>query len=178
MRDLATGPRIREFMRRLGAAATIDTRIYLTGGATAVLFGWRETTIDVDLKIIPDSDEIFRALPALKESLQLNVELASPDLFIPALPGWESRSLFIGREGRVDWYHYDPSSQALAKIERGHERDRADVQALLGHGLVKPDQLRDLFREITPALLRYPSIDPEAFARKVDEALPAPPEIP
>jgi hypothetical protein len=48
-------------MRRLGAAAEVDTRIYLTGGATAVLFGWRETTIDVDLKIIPDRDEIFRA---------------------------------------------------------------------------------------------------------------------
>jgi hypothetical protein len=173
MRELATGTRIREFMRRLGAAASVDTRIYLTGGATAVLFGWRETTIDVDLKIIPDSDEIFRALPALKESLHLNVELASPDLFIPALPGWESRSLFIGREGRVDWYHYDPYSQALAKIERGHERDRADVQQLMGQGLVQPQELRKFFREITPALIRYPSIDPEAFARKVDEALTA-----
>ena len=173
MRELATGTRIREFMRRLGAAAGVDTRIYLTGGATAVLFGWRDSTIDVDLKIVPDRDEIFRALPALKESLHLNVELASPDLFIPALPGWESRSVFICREGRVDWYHYDPCSQALAKIERGHERDRVDVQALLRQGLVRPLQLRELFREITPALIRYPSIDPEAFARKVDEALPS-----
>ena len=175
MRELATGTRIRKFMRQLGASANVDTRVYLTGGATAVLFGWRETTIDVDLKIIPDSDEIFRALPALKESLHLNVELASPDLFIPALPGWESRSLFIGREGRVDWYHYDPYAQALAKIERGHERDRADVLKLIGEGLVQPQQLLELFREITPSLIRYPSIDPEAFARKVDEALaPAP----
>jgi len=172
MRELATGTRIREFMRQLGAAATVDTRVYLTGGATAVLFGWRETTIDVDLKIIPDSDEIFRALPALKKGLHLNVELASPDLFIPALPGWESRSVFIGREDRVDWYHYDPYSQALAKIERGHERDRVDVEKLIGQGLVQPEQLRKLFRDITPSLIRYPSIDPEAFARKVDEALP------
>ena len=38
MRELATGTRIREFMRQLGAAATVDTRVYLTGGATAVLF--------------------------------------------------------------------------------------------------------------------------------------------
>lgn len=174
MRELATGSRIREFMRQLGVATDVDTRVYLTGGATAVLFGWRETTIDVDLKIIPDSDEIFRALPALKERLHLNVELASPDLFIPALPGWESRSLFIGREGRVDWYHYDPYSQALAKIERGHDRDRADVQKFIGEGLVHPQQLRKLFREITPALIRYPSIDPEAFTRKVDETVPGP----
>jgi len=171
MRELATGARIREFMRQLGAAASVDTRIYLTGGATAVLFGWRETTIDVDLKIIPERDEIFRAIPALKESLRLNVELASPDLFIPPLPGWELRSLFIGREGHVDWYHYDPSSQALAKIERGHERDRSDVRALIQQGLVRTEELRKLFREIQPGLIRYPSIDPEAFARKLDEAL-------
>jgi hypothetical protein len=171
MRELASGSRIREFMQRLGAAATVDTRVYLTGGATAVLFGWRETTIDVDLKIIPDSDAIFRALPALKESLRLNVELASPDLFIPALPEWETRCIFISREGRVDWYHYDPYSQALAKIERGHERDRSDVQALIRHGLVEPRRLRELFQAIQAHLIRYPSIDPGAFIRKVDEAL-------
>jgi len=171
MREIATAPRILEFMRRLGSAAAVDTKVYLTGGATAVLFGWRETTIDVDLKIIPDTDEIYRALPALKESLQLNVELASPDLFIPALPGWESRSLFISREGRIDWYHYDPYAQALAKIERGHDRDRSDVRELLRRGLVEPSPLRELFRQIVPGLLRYPAIDPDAFARKVDDAL-------
>jgi len=172
MRELATGTRIREFMRQLGASATVETRVFLTGGATAVLLGWRETTIDVDLKIIPESDEVFRALPNLKENLHLNVKLASPDLFIPALPGWESRSIFIAREGHIDWYHYDPYSQALAKIERGHERDITDVQDLLRQGLVEPEMLRGLFREITAALIRYPSIDPTAFARKVDEALP------
>jgi hypothetical protein len=54
MRELPTGTRIRESMRQLGAAATVDTRVHLTGGATGVLFGWRESMIDVDLKIIPD----------------------------------------------------------------------------------------------------------------------------
>ncbi|HLF94471.1 MAG TPA: hypothetical protein VJB14_13495 [Planctomycetota bacterium] len=87
MRELVTAPRLREFMRRAGDAARTQTRIYLTGGATAVLVGWRETTIDVDLKIIPESDEVLRSLPELKESLHLNVELASPDLFIPPPPG-------------------------------------------------------------------------------------------
>ena len=102
MRELVTVPRIREFMRRLGEVARNETRIFVTGGATAVLFGWRETTVDVDIKIIPESDEIFRAIPELKESLHLSVELASPDLFIPPVPGWEARSPFIAREGRVD----------------------------------------------------------------------------
>jgi hypothetical protein len=29
-------------------------RVYLTGGSTAVIEGWRETTIDVDLRFEPD----------------------------------------------------------------------------------------------------------------------------
>jgi len=167
MREIATGPRIKEFMHRLGSAATVETKVYLTGGATAVLFGWRETTIDVDLKIIPESDELFRVMPALKEELHLNIELASPDLFIPALPGWESRSLFISREGRIDWFHYDPYAQALAKIQRDHDRDRGDVRELIRMSLVDLPQLRDLFKKIEPSLIRYPSIDPNAFARRV-----------
>jgi hypothetical protein len=171
MREVATSSRIKEFMQRLGSATSVDTKVYLTGGATAVLFGWRDTTIDVDLKIIPDSDEVFRALPALKESLQLNVELASPDLFIPALPGWENRSIWISREGRIDWYHYDPYGQALAKIERGHERDLGDVRELIHRGLVEPSELRKLFLHIVPGLIRYPAIDPAAFTQKVDRAL-------
>jgi hypothetical protein len=33
----------------------------------------------VDLKIVPESDAMLRAIPPLKESLELNVELAAPD---------------------------------------------------------------------------------------------------
>jgi hypothetical protein len=171
VREVVTASRIREFMRRLGAEAKVHTKIYLTGGATAVLFGWRDTTIDVDVKIIPDSDDVFQAIPALKESLQINVELASPDMFIPPLPGWEERSLFISQEGNVSWYHYDPYSQALSKIERGHQRDARDVQELIRRDLVKPSELRTLFAQVVPQLIRYPAIDPEAFANKVDKAL-------
>ena len=171
MRELATAPRNHESMRQLGAADTLETPVYATGGVTAVLFGWRETTIDVDLNIIPESDEIFRAIPLLKEQLHLNVELASPDLFIPPLPGWETRSPFIVREGRVDWHHYDPYAQALAKIERGHDRDRDDVRELLRRGLIEAAAVRAHFEAIKPALLRYPALDPEAFERKVVEAM-------
>jgi hypothetical protein len=171
MRELATAGRVREFMRRLGNAVTADTRIYLVGGATAVLMGWRQTTLDVDLKVVPDRDEVFRALPELKESLRLNVELASPDHFIPPVPGWESRSPFLCREGRVDWHHYDLYSQALAKIERGHERDLTDVGEMLGRKLVEPAKLRESFELIRPDLLRYPAVDPGSFAKKVEEAL-------
>ena len=96
-------------MRAVGRAAPIETRLYFTGGATAVLLGWRSTTVDVDIRFVPETDQVFRAIPSLKEDLQINVELASPADFIPELPGWRERSLFVAREERVFFYHYDPS---------------------------------------------------------------------
>jgi hypothetical protein len=171
MRELATAPRIREFMRRLGERAGGETTVYLTGGATAVLLGWRESTLDVDIKVVPERDDVLRAVQELKDLLQINVELASPDLFIPPVPGWESRSPSAGREGRIEWRHFDPYSQALAKIERGHEQDAADVKAMLARGLIEPARLRDAFERIRPELYRYPALDAGAFARRVEEAL-------
>ena len=158
-------------MRALGQAARGEARVYLTGGATAVLLKWRPTTIDVDLQIVPDRDELLRAIPALKEELELNVELASPAHFIPEVPGWESRSRFIAREGLVSFYHYDFYAQALAKIERGHAQDRADVASMLDNGLIVPSRLRELFEDIAGLLYRYPAIDPAAFRRALDETL-------
>ena len=101
MRRLAEADRIRQLMRALGAEADQATRLYFTGGATAVLVGWRATTIDVDIRIVPENDRLLRALPHLKERLQLNIELACPADFIPELPGWDGRSLYIASEGRV-----------------------------------------------------------------------------
>ena len=49
VRRLATGERIRAFLDRLGQRATEPATVYLTGGATAVLMGWRDATIDIDL---------------------------------------------------------------------------------------------------------------------------------
>ena len=99
--------------------------MYLTGGATAVLEGWRPTTVDVDVRFEEDSDDVLRHIPALKEQLGVNVELASPLDFIPELPGWRERSPFVMSEGKVDVYHLDPYSQALSKLERAFDQDLA-----------------------------------------------------
>jgi hypothetical protein len=171
MRELTGRESLARFMRALGAAARESTRVYFTGGATAVLLGWRETTIDIDVELVPDRDELLRAIALLKDELQVNVELASPAHFLPALPGWEHRSEFIAQEGRVAFYHYDFYAQALAKIERGHAQDRADVATMLGEGRVEPSRLRELFEAIVSDLHRYPAIDPGAFRRALDEAL-------
>ncbi len=165
--------RIRELAHRLGRVPRVRVRIYLTGGATAVLEGWRSSTIDVDLRFEPESDELLRALPSLKESLDVNIELASPPDFIPELPGWRDRSPLLFRDGNVDIHHFDPYSQALSKIERDFTQDRGDVRELIERGLVEPARLRELFEAIEPEIFRYPAIDPPTFRRKLNQALVA-----
>src|SRR3989338_2930882 len=171
MRRLAEADHIRQLMRALCAEADQVTRLYFTGGATAVLLGWRATTIDVDIQIVPENDQLLRALPRLKEQLQLNIELACPADFIPELPGWDGRSLYIASEGRVAFYHYDFYAQALAKIERGHGQDLQDVRAMLDRGLIEPHTLRRYFDDIEPLLYPYPPIHPPSFRRAVEEML-------
>ena len=108
-----------------GREADRPAHVYLTGGATAVLYGWRESTIDVDMKMVPDLDRVFRIIPEIKERLQINIELASPDDFIPVREGWEDRSPFIAQEGHLVFRHFDLYAQALSKIERGMRKTRA-----------------------------------------------------
>lgn len=167
MREGVTASRLLEFMSALGAVVKTVARVYLVGGATAVLIGWRDSTIDVDLKVIPDR-EVLQSLPALKERLKINVELASPDDFIPPVPGWQDRSQFIEREGKLDFFHYDFYSQALAKIERGHATDIADVRQLLSRGLIDPDRLLQLFFTIEAEIYKYPAVDPKSFQQAVE----------
>ena len=171
MRALVDAERLRTFLKALGREAEADAWVYLTGGATAVLEGWRASTIDIDLKLVPELDSLFRAIPRLKESLNVNVELASPADFIPELPGWQDRSPFVCREGRVSFHHYDLYAQALAKIERAHEQDVKDVQEMLRRGLVDTARAWDLFAAIEPRLYRYPALDPKAFRAGVTKAL-------
>lgn len=78
--------------------------------------------MDVDIKAEPEPTSFFEAIAAIKNDLSLNIELANPSDFIPELPGWHDRSPFIARHGQIDFYHYDPYSQALFKLERGHSR--------------------------------------------------------
>lgn len=171
MRERVTATRLLEFMKALGSSVTAPARIFLVGGATAVLCGWRESTIDIDLKAIPDSDEVLRNLPALKERLKVNIELASPDDFIPELPSWQERSRFIAQEGKLTFLHYDFYAQALAKIERGHQLDLLDVRNMIHNGFVEPDRLLEFFSQIEEKLYRYPAIEPQSFRSAVERVV-------
>jgi hypothetical protein len=170
VRALADRERIQRLLEAFGRVARSDVRIYLVGGATAVLLGWRATTIDVDLVIRPEDDTLLREIPGLKEALEINVELASPLDFIPVPPGWEDRGKFVVQTGRVSVFHFDLYAQALAKVERGHRQDLADVQDMVTRGLIERRRALEYFTRIEPQLFRFPAIDAPTFRRAVEEA--------
>lgn len=170
MRRLTDALLVRQFMRRLGQRARAAGRVYLVGGACAVLLEWRPTTVDIDVDL-ESAEALLREIPEIKEELHVNVELASPAQFIPELPGWRDRSPFIERAGAVDFHHYDFYAQALAKIERAHDQDLLDVRAMVQRGLVQPARLMELFTAIEPNLYRYPAVDPPSFRRAVERTV-------
>lgn len=163
MREAADAERIERLARELGRVVPPGTRMYLTGGATAVLEGWRESTVDIDVRFEPDSDAALERIRDLKEELALNVELASPLDFLPPLPGWRGRSRFRLREGNLEVFDFDPYSQALSKLQRGFELDLDDVRNMIESGQVEPARLRELYEAIEPDLYRFPAVDPTSL---------------
>ena len=167
MRGEMDKAKLEAFMRALGARVRGAGKIYLTGGATALWYGWRAATIDVDIKPEPEPAELFEALAKLKNELDINIELAAPDQFIPAVAGWRERSIFVARYGSVEFFHYDPYGQALAKISRGHSRDLRDVRSMLEQELITTAGLQEKFASIEPQLIRYPALDADVFRANV-----------
>ena len=164
-----TKAKLLDFLGRLGASARGSGACFITGGSSALLVGWRDTTIDVGLKFDPEPAGVFDAIPALKRSLHINVELASPSDFLPPLKQWRERSRFIGKYGHLEVFHYDFISQALSKIERGHAKDLLDVTEMLRRKLATPEELLAHAEAIRPQLKRYPAVDEESFVRRVKE---------
>jgi hypothetical protein len=145
-------------------------RIYLVGGGTAVLEGWRESSIDADL--YADQDEIFRDVQNIKERLSLNIEFARPEDFVPPLEGTESRHVLIETVDRVSFYHYDPYAQLLSKIVRGFARDLADAKAFVARGMVDPHRFQALVQGIPDsAYSKYPRLSAGAVRGAVDDFL-------
>ena len=167
--------KVESLLRALGKAVRSEGTAFLSGGACAVLYGWRETTIDVDLYFDPEPAYLFEAIRELKQQLDMNIELAWPMHFIPAPAGWRERCLFIGEYGNMTYYHCDFYAQALAKIERNHSHDIRDVQAMLQLRLVQKDKLWQCFESIVSNLLRFPALNEERFREKLRAAIGAPP---
>jgi hypothetical protein len=169
MRSNIDPQKIKQLMQALGREAQGSGCIYFTGGASALLIGWRSATVDIDIRLDPEPPGIFQAIAKLKQALNINIELASPQDFLPPLPGWRDRSQFIGTEGQISFYHYDFTAQALAKLSRGYDRDLNDVQAMYEQQLFSLNDLRNCFEAIEADLIRFPSLDPAALRGKVEQ---------
>jgi hypothetical protein len=171
-RDDATRASIDAFLRELGRRFTGRGALYLAGGSMLVYQGFRPRTLDIDYRIeltAGDDTQFIQALRATQRVVHLNVEPAFPGDFIPLPAGWRERSRFLVQEGGLAVYAFDPLSTALAKIERGQERDIDDVLALCRTGVLGVDQIAQAFEEIAPrieteALPRITELD---FRRKV-----------
>jgi len=145
-------------------------RVFFVGGGTAVLAGWRASTIDADL--YSDTDAIFRDVQAIKERLQLNIEFARPEDFVPALAGSASRHVFIETVGKVSFYHYDPYAQLLSKVVRGFDRDMLDASSFVSSGMVDPKRFRSLVNGIPEAAYaKYPALSRRAVLEAMDDFL-------
>jgi hypothetical protein len=176
MRKRVTRETLHSFMGELAKAAESPGKVYFTGGATALLLGFREQTLDLDIKLDPEPKGAFEAIARLKNELDLNIELASPDNFIPPGPNWRWNSRHIATFGPLEFFHYDFALQALSKLERGYAQDLEDVTNFLRGGFVTPEELREKFTEIEPDLIRYPALEPVRFKFKIDNFLNAAPK--
>ena len=141
--------------------------MYLVGGGTAVWMGWRPSTVDVDLH--GDPDELFRDIQGIKERLQLNVEFARPEDFVPALAGTDDRHVFIETIGAVSFYHHDPCAQTFSKVVRGFARDLQDAEHFVRSGMVDAGRFREVVHGIPPeAYAKYPALSRDAVLAAVD----------
>lgn len=172
MRQALTRERLHLLMRELARTAPRRGahRVYLLGGGTAVYLGWRISSIDVDL--CSDQEAVFRDIQAIKERLDMNIEFARPEDFVPPLAGTPERHVFIDTLGSISFYHYDPYAQLLAKIIRGFRRDLDDARQFVRGGLVDLGTFRALVKTIPDsAYAKYPSLSRSGVESAVEDFL-------
>ncbi|MDZ4805775.1 MAG: hypothetical protein SGI90_13025 [Candidatus Eisenbacteria bacterium] len=170
MRNELTRERLRTLMQEIARVAPPRRgafQVYLVGGGTAVYSGWRAASIDVDL--YSDREEVFHDVQGIKERLNVNIEFARPEHFVPALRGTAGRHVLIETIPPVTFHHYDPYAQVFAKIVRGFTRDLDDARHFVDSGMVDESQLRLLVGQIPESeFARYPNLSRSAVVAAVD----------
>jgi hypothetical protein len=157
-------------MRELGRSAPrgVSGRVFLVGGGTAVWYGWRASTIDVDVHGEPE--RLFARVQDIKERLHINVEFARPEDFVPPLAGSAARHVFIEKIGTISFHHHDPYAQCFSKIVRGFDRDLEDARSFVSSGLVDRERLLELVRAVpSRAYARYPALTRDAVLAAVED---------
>ncbi len=168
--DLVDAEAVWQFLDRLGQCYRHPGTLYLVGGTSLLLVAAKDSTFDIDVQFeVPDEyhGEFIGCLRQVSRELELPVEKASPEQFIPLPAGYQDRQRYIGRFGLLDVFHFDFYSVALSKLHRGNEKDFADVVNMLQIGLIELQHLDSCFEEILPRYETYQvAADPDAFRRK------------
>ncbi|MBI2939559.1 MAG: hypothetical protein HYY04_03905 [Chloroflexi bacterium] len=178
MREPADRARLDRFLRELGRQMRRPIRVYLVGGTVLVDLGLRDATLDIDYTVRADDPaataDFERVVPTLKDRLNVNVEPASPEDFMPVRRNAIEASPYKRSYGPVSVYYYDLVSTVLAKAARGSERDVADVEALVRSGLVDWDEVERAWQEVRSrpsGWLRYTPDEVEQRLRVVRRRL-------
>lgn len=161
---------IESFLQQLGRAFRKPARLYLVGGAALVHLGVRPGfTQDIDIQVSGSNEgELIVAIQRLIQQMQVNVKFVSPVDFIPLPSQWEMHTQFAGRYGKIDVFYFDFFSIALSKIERGNNRDIADVKLLVQQGMITLSELDVAYQEVLAQLGkgRYPRVTPQRFSER------------
>ena len=170
MRPSVDKTAIESFLQQLGRTIHKPGRLYLVRGAALVHAGIRPGfTEDIDIQVSGANEgELIVAIQKLIQQMQINVEFASPADFMPLPSEWERHAHYVGRYGEVDVFYFDFYSIAISKIERGNNRDIADVKLLVQQGIINLDELDTAYREVLAQLGkgRYPRIIPQRFSER------------
>ena|SRR3989304_7429171 len=96
--------------------------------------------------------EFIECIRSISREMQIPVEQASPDEFLPLPSGYENRHRYIGRYGNLEVFHFDFYSVALGKLNRGTEKDFSDVTQMVQVGVIRFSELEGYLQEILPKL--------------------------
>lgn len=164
--------RLRRFLTALGARLRLPVRLYLVGGTIMVDLGLRRSTVDIDYVAVTDDrradDDLERAIRSLKDDLDVNVEPASPQDFLP-VPAWAREAgRFIGQYGPLAVYHYHLPSVVIAKIARGYEQDLDDAETLLRGGHVSWQDIERTWGEMRSSPRGWVRYEPAEVERRLE----------
>ncbi len=172
MRQRTDQARLTRFLNALGGRMRRPVRLYLVGGSVLIDLGFRESTLDIDY--VADADdpavlaELEQAVRALKDELDVNVELASPADFLPIPPSVLGRSRFVGQYGQLSVYYYHLPSLVIAKAARGLEQDMADAEWLISSGEVAWSDIEATWHEVIASPTGWMRHEPAAVEQRLD----------
>ena len=142
-----------ELSRRLGPLAE-PLQAWIAGDFALHYYTQHRISRDVDIKwshqiLLPPDMQVFEiTVPGSEAGKQVVVMDGNfNDVLGSFPPDWEKRSHEVQRIGSMLLHVIDPVDLAVSKVARFSERDREDIRALAGLGLVDPEAFAERGKE-------------------------------